>query len=318
MYRREGTKMSKVKLGSQSSLYPYPATIISIEVEGRKNYMQLGFVGIVNAYPGMVAMGIGRHHHTAKALEKGKVFGLAIADEDMLLKADYVGIRPGDKFDKSEVFQTFKGDNGADLITESPINLEVKILEVLDLGGFDYTVIAEILEVYADEGVMTGKNPDIEKINPIMLSMYENRYFKVGDYVGDAWRDGLEYESLKALVVETIFPAYDRLANNDFFKAYIDANSVFVFDGKTYKGFKGFSQWFDGIKDLVEEGSLHHDITKFDAKKVKTDEFVVTFDVKTTGKMKDGTALAFDVKEEWSLRKDQGQYIFKSYTTTNK
>lgn len=189
--------MSRVKLGSQSSLYPYPATIISIDVEGRKNFMQLGFVGIVNANPGMVAMGIGRHHHTAKALEKGKVFGLGIVNEDMLVKADYVGIRPGDKYDKSDVFETFTGDNGAELISESPINLELKILEVLDLGGFDYTVIAEILEVYVDENVMTGKNPDIEKINPLMLSMYENRYFTVGKHVGDAWKDGLEYEKNK-------------------------------------------------------------------------------------------------------------------------
>jgi len=307
--------MSKVKLGSQSSLYPYPATIISIDVEGRKNFMQLGFVGIVNASPGMVAMGIGRHHHTAKALEKGKVFGLAIADETMLLKADYVGIRPGDKFDKSSVFETFKGDNGADLITESPINLEVKILEVLDLGGFDYTVIAEILEVYAEEDVMTGKNPDIEKINPIMLSMYENRYFKVGEHIGDAWKDGLEYEKLKSFVNETIFPAYDRLEENDFFKPYIEESSVFVFDGNEYYGFNGFSDWLNCIKEIDEPNSLFHEITKFDATKLTNNEFKVSFNVKTTGKMKNGKPLNFDVIEEWHVRKENNTYVFLSYIT---
>lgn len=196
--------MSKVKLGQQSMLYPYPTTILSTVVEGRKNFMQVGFAGIVNANPGMVAMGIAKFHLSTKALVEGAVIGLAIANEDMMIKADYVGIRPGEKVDKNKVFKTFRGDHGAELIEEAPINLELKILKVLDLGGVDVTVISEIMEVYADSDIMTGKNPDIKKINPLVFSMYENKYFTIGENVGKGWSIGLIYEKLENFVRETI------------------------------------------------------------------------------------------------------------------
>lgn len=187
----------RVKFGDKSMLYPYPATIISTEVEGKQNFMQIGFMGIVNASPGMVAFGISRGHHTANAMKKGYIFGVGLASEEILEKADYIGVRSGKNVDKSKVFETFKGDNGANLVEEAPLNLEVKILEVLDLGGLDYTVIAQILEVYVDEDKLTNNLPDVEKMKPVMLSMYDNRYFGIGDVLGKAWSIGLNYKEEK-------------------------------------------------------------------------------------------------------------------------
>ena len=65
------------------------------------------------------------------------------------------------------------------------------MLEILDLGGVDYTVIVQILEVYADEEVLSNNLPDVEKIKPVMLSMYDNRYFGLGENLGKAWNIGL-------------------------------------------------------------------------------------------------------------------------------
>ncbi len=186
--------MNKVKFGNKSMLYPYPATILSLEVEGKLNYMQVGFTGIVNANPGMIAMGIGKGHHTTKGLSKGKILSVNLANEKMMVKADYVGIKSGKTTDKSSIFETFRGDNGAIIIKESPVSLECKILEILDIGGLDNIVIMEILESYVDEDVVSGNFPDIEKIKPLMLSMYENRYFGIGDYLGKAWNVGLEHD----------------------------------------------------------------------------------------------------------------------------
>ena len=113
----------RVKFGDKSMLYPYPATIVSTEVEGEQNFMQIGFMGIVNANPGMIAFGISKGHHTAKAMKKGYVFGIAHATEELLVEADLVGMRSGRLFDKSEVFTTFKGDHGANLVENLPLTL---------------------------------------------------------------------------------------------------------------------------------------------------------------------------------------------------
>lgn len=42
--------------------------------------------------------------------------------------------------------------------------------------------------------ILTGKNPDIKKINPIVFTMPDNNYFKIGEKVGDAWSDGKKFD----------------------------------------------------------------------------------------------------------------------------
>jgi flavin reductase (DIM6/NTAB) family NADH-FMN oxidoreductase RutF len=48
--------VKKKNLGNKSCLYPYPVTILGANVAGKPNFMTLAFVGIVNAYPGMIAL----------------------------------------------------------------------------------------------------------------------------------------------------------------------------------------------------------------------------------------------------------------------
>jgi hypothetical protein len=40
---------------------------------------------------------------------------------------------------------------------------------------------------------MSSGVPDLKKIDPILFSMFENRYFSVGGPAGRAWHDGANY-----------------------------------------------------------------------------------------------------------------------------
>jgi hypothetical protein len=50
--------------------------------------------------------------------------------------------------------------------------------------------IGEIVESYTEEQYMTDGKPDIKKINPLLLTMPDNRYWVVGDHTGNAWSIG--------------------------------------------------------------------------------------------------------------------------------
>jgi flavin reductase (DIM6/NTAB) family NADH-FMN oxidoreductase RutF len=50
--------------------------------------------------------------------------------------------------------------------------------------------IGEIVSSYIDEQCLTDGKPDIKKLNPLLLTMPDNRYWTVGEYVGDAWNIG--------------------------------------------------------------------------------------------------------------------------------
>jgi flavin reductase (DIM6/NTAB) family NADH-FMN oxidoreductase RutF len=187
--------MSKKNLGNKPFLYPFPVTILGARVNNKPNFMTLAFVGIVNAQPGMIAFGCNRQHYTAAGIKENMTFSINLPSTDMVKVVDYLGCVSGKKIDKSGLLKVFYGKlQTAPMIEECPLCLECKVLTILDLGGLDYTVIGEIIECYCDEDCLTNDLPDIEKLKPYLLSMFENRYFAVGEYLGKAWKIGLDYK----------------------------------------------------------------------------------------------------------------------------
>jgi flavin reductase (DIM6/NTAB) family NADH-FMN oxidoreductase RutF len=66
--------MSKKTIGNQTFLYPYPVTILGAKVNGKPNFMTLAFIGIVNAKPGMIALGCNKHHFTDIGIKENMTF----------------------------------------------------------------------------------------------------------------------------------------------------------------------------------------------------------------------------------------------------
>lgn len=187
--------MNKIEMGNKPMLYPYPVTILGANENGKPNFMALSFVGIVNINPGMVAMGIARNHVTPKGIKENMTFSINLPNKDMIEATDYVGIVSGEKVDKSGIFKVEYGKlKTAPMISSCPLSMECKVTDILDRGGVDDIIIAELVAVYCDESCLTNGNPDIEKLDPIVLSMFENRYFSIGDYLGKAWNIGKNYK----------------------------------------------------------------------------------------------------------------------------
>lgn len=187
--------MDKKKLGNRPFLYPYPIVLVGADVDNKPNFMTIGFCGIVNNNPGMVALGSFRSHYTNKGILDNKTFSINLPSQQMLEVTDYIGIYSGEKVDKSHLFDVFYGTlDNAPMIKECALNLECKVLEILDKGGLDYIIIGEIIESYAEEKYLTNNLPDIEKMKPVIFSMFDNKYFGIGDYLGKAWNIGKDYK----------------------------------------------------------------------------------------------------------------------------
>ena len=187
--------MVKSTLGNKSVIYPYPVTLVGADINEKPNFLAISFIGIVNANPGMIAFGLGRNHYTNQGIFDNKTFSVNIPSKDMIEIVDYIGIYSGKKIDKSKLFDIFYGKlKNAPMIKECPINIECKLVDTLDYGGADYVIIGEIIESYIDEKYLTDGNPDVEKMKPFLLSMYENKYYEVGQTIGKAWNIGKHYE----------------------------------------------------------------------------------------------------------------------------
>lgn len=128
-------------------------------------------------------------HKTTDNLMARRAFTVSMATEDTVVACDYVGIESAnnvpDKFEKAGFHATKSEFVDAPLIDELPMALEctVKSYE-------DGILIGEIVNVSADESVITDGAIDPKKLSPITFDPANNAYIGLGEKVGNAFKDG--------------------------------------------------------------------------------------------------------------------------------
>lgn len=182
--------MEKIKIDNGAAfLCPMPMVLVGSVVEGKTNFMAVGWVSRVNFKPPLFAIALGPHH-TNKGINENKEFSINIPNVSLIEKTDYCGLVSGNKTDKSELFNVFFGDLGkAPLIKECPVCISLSLFDTVKLP-FNTLYIGEPKEVFTEEKYMTHNMLDIKKVNPFTLTMPDNHYWSVGEKLGKAWNIG--------------------------------------------------------------------------------------------------------------------------------
>lgn len=181
--------MSRVDFGAKPILFPMPVLIIG-------TYDENGVPNAMNAAWGMVSdfqevsISLAPHKTTENFAVTG-AFTVSFATEDTIVACDYVGIVSAndvpDKFAKAGFHATKSDKVNAPLIDELPVALECKVKSFED--GI---LVGEIVNVNADESVLTDGKIDPKKLKPIAYDPANNTYVALGDVVGKAFSDGLQ------------------------------------------------------------------------------------------------------------------------------
>jgi flavin reductase (DIM6/NTAB) family NADH-FMN oxidoreductase RutF len=186
----------RIDLGAQGFIYPMPMTLIGADLPSGPNFMPVAWVNRVQFNPPRVAAGMGKPHATNAGIREHREFSINIPSVDMVAVTDWCGLQSaGRGADKSVPFEVVRGSlEHAPMITECPLSLECRVTQVVDLGSHEL-FIADIVATWTEERFLdeAGK-PDITKVRPFTLSMTDNRYWAVGELLGDAWSIGRSYE----------------------------------------------------------------------------------------------------------------------------
>lgn len=179
--------MSRMNFGAKPLMYPQPVLIIgTYDENGVPNAMNAAW-GITTDFQ-EISISLS-DHKTTENLEKTGAFTVSMATEDQVVPCDYVGIESGrnvpDKFAKAGFHATKSEFVNAPLIDELPLALECKVKSFED--GI---LVGEIVNVSADESVITDGKVDIQKVRPISFDPFGNAYYGVGKKVGNAFKDG--------------------------------------------------------------------------------------------------------------------------------
>ena len=179
--------MGRKNFGAKPVMYPQPVLIIgTYDENGVPNAMNAAW-GITTDYH-EITISLGEHK-TTDNLAVRKAFTVSMATEDQVIACDYVGIESGrkepGKFAKAGFHATKSEFVDAPLIDELPMALECRVKSFED--GI---LVGEIVNVSADESVLTDGKVDPKKLKPITFDPINNTYIGLGEKVGDAFRDG--------------------------------------------------------------------------------------------------------------------------------
>lgn len=128
-------------------------------------------------------------HKTTENLEKTGAFTVSFADIHTIAESDYFGLVSGSKVpDKvAKVGFTVSPSPNVDapIINEYPLTLECKVL-----SWADGILIGEVVNMSADERILTDGKVDLAKLQPIVFDAASMTYRAIGDIVGKAWGAG--------------------------------------------------------------------------------------------------------------------------------
>ena len=185
--------MAKIVMGPQTLIYPMPALLVGANVDGKPNFMAVAWGGIANGKPPMISIALRHQRHTLKGIRQNLTFSVNVPSSDMVRETDYCGSVSGSKVNKVEVcrFGVFYGKlNSAPLIEQCPINLECKVVHILNLGSHSL-IVGRIEETHISESCLTDGKPDVNKINPLTYTMSPARQYQgLGEVIGKAYSVG--------------------------------------------------------------------------------------------------------------------------------
>ena len=174
------------------AIFPMPVLMIG-------TYNEDESVDVMNAAWGMmidrdiIALNLTETHKTVTNIKQRKAFTVSIADSNHIEAADYLGIVSGNntpnKFANSKLTATKSENVDAPIINEFPICMECEFIEYQD-NEYGAGVIGKVVNVTADENVMNGDLVDISKVSAIAFDPYTHGYYKIGERVGEAFREG--------------------------------------------------------------------------------------------------------------------------------
>jgi len=192
--------MGKITMGPRTLIYPMPVLLVGANVDDKPNFMVAAWSGIACSEPPAVSVSLRPSRYTYKGIRQNLTFSINVPSVDLVRETDYCGNVSGSEANKVEVcqFKVFYGKLGnAPLIEQCPVNLECKVMHILDLGVHSL-IVGRIEETHVSESCLTDGKPDVNKIKPLIYVTEPTTHYQTfGEVVGETGSIGRELISKK-------------------------------------------------------------------------------------------------------------------------
>lgn len=177
--------MSKKLIKAGTLLAPLPAVMVTVGNMENANIITVAWTGVVCSYPPRVYVSIRHDRYSYETLCRTGEFVINLTSENLLPCCDYCGIRSGrdeDKFAEMGLSKVAAEFVKTPLIEQSPINLECRVFQTLNLGSHDM-FLADVLAVHADDAIV-DENGGINYALAKLVNYQHGNYYATGKQLG--------------------------------------------------------------------------------------------------------------------------------------
>ncbi len=178
--------MAKTYWKPGTILYPLPAVMVSCgEDEKEYNIITIAWTGTINSDPPMCSISVRPGRHSYEIIKRTGEFVINLTTENLARATDWCGCRSGRKYNKWKEMNLTPAPAKivkAPIIEESPVNIECKVKDIIELGTH-HMFLAEVVCVSVDDEFLNEQNVfSFSKANPLVYS--HGHYFGLGKRVG--------------------------------------------------------------------------------------------------------------------------------------
>lgn len=179
--------MANVSFKPGNMLAPVPVVLVSCgDSPENYNILTIAWTGTVCSTPPMVSISVRKERHSHEIISRTGEFVINLTTEALARATDWCGVKSGRDVNKWQEMNLTPSESytvKAPGIAESPVAIECKVTQVLELGSHDM-FLAEVTGVRVDDQYIdpaTGAF-ELEKANPICYS--HGKYYSVGRLLG--------------------------------------------------------------------------------------------------------------------------------------
>ena len=178
--------MAKQTWKAGNMLYPLPAVMVSMADEnGKSNIITVAWAGTICTNPPMLSISVRPERYSYDILKSTGEFVVNLTTEELCRATDLCGVKSGkdvDKWKEAKLTPMKAEHVKAPLIAESPVNIECRVKNILELGTHDM-FIAEVLSVDVSSRYINDKGKlELEKCGLIAYS--HGSYCRLGEEIG--------------------------------------------------------------------------------------------------------------------------------------
>jgi flavin reductase (DIM6/NTAB) family NADH-FMN oxidoreductase RutF len=140
-----------------------------------------------------MAISLARGRQTYANIRETGCFAVNMVPARLAVEADYCGLKSGrdeDKVERTGLTLAEASRISAPLVAESPLNVECRYLQEVELGEYRL-VLGEILEIHAAEAAFgEGGKMDARAFDPLVYLGGIREYWNLGENVAKAYDEG--------------------------------------------------------------------------------------------------------------------------------